>query len=645
MKNDKIVALDDRQKAREKLPVFYGSRDNFTHGFREVLNNGIDEVLNNFKIGTIEVELFDDLETISIKDSGRGIPIQEVDDNGKPYYDLIFTTLFAGGKYEASDNSNSGVNGVGLSTLVFSSEMFNSEIANGGFIYKIEYKDGGYIKTPLTKLGKTNEHYTKLTFKLDKEVYTSTTYSYEYIKDIVDKTAKVSPNITISLKYKDSIEEFNYSSLLDYFNTHTNDNFTDPYLGDNKLYEELDGEKTQIQVVFASTNSDENKLQECMLNGNNLIEKSSIYEGIINGFKLVTHKYAKENGLYLKNEKNIVSDDIDSSINFCCNVLSNRIEFANQTKFSTLKKLYKEISQKYIQELLEIYSVENKDEFLKLISNVLISKRIREKSEVNRSKLKKEFEEKVTNASNRPEKFIPCRSKIAEEIELILIEGESAKNCIETSRNKYNMCIYPLKGKPLNVLKAKSIDAILDNQEIKDILKILGCGVNYKGKNIKGVPHFNIENMNVGKILITTDMDVDGCHIQSLLLGLFYALAPELIKQGKIYLLHTPLYVITTKTEELYAYTEEERNSIIKNLTVKFKEVRYKGLGGISPQTMSKTAMDINNRRLEQVIWGDLEGGKNMINLCLTDEMSEERSKYIDDNGSNFFDYSLLEVN
>ena len=651
--NDKIVALTDREKAREKLPIFYGSRDNFTHGFREVLNNGVDEILNHFDNGIVEIILHDDLETITVKDSGRGIPIQEVNENGKPYYDLIFSTLFASGKYEANDKTNSGVNGVGTAVLNATSDIFNVEVCNNGYKYIIEYENGGYIKVPLTKLEKTTDHYTKITFKLDKTMYTETKYEYENIRNIIDKTSKVSPNITLKLFYNNNEEIFHFDSLEDYFINHSSDNLVESFAGINKTYDEINGEKTQIKVVLSCADNEDSLLQECMLNGNNLIEKSSIYDGIITGAKFFINKYIKDNGLYEKKEKNISYDDVNNVLSFCCNVLSNRVEFQSQTKFSTAKKLYQDVAYEYIKNVLEIYSIERKNDFVKLVNQVLLCKRANEKAESTRKEIKKMLEEKITNASNRPLKFVPCRSKNPNEINFVVIEGDSSLNSIKLGRNSYNTCILPLKGKPINPFKSK-LDKLLNNDEVKAIFKVLGCGMEYKGKSIKGVPKFNIENLQIDKLLIATDFDIDGYHIQCLFIAIIYTLAPQLLKAGKVYILYTPLYVIKIKTEieyngekskELLAYSETERNEIVKMLndkTISFKETRFKGLGGLSVPIMAK-ALSEDKRIIKQITMEDAEKTKELLELFLTDERLADRKEFIETKGKEYFDYSLYE--
>ena len=324
---------------------------------------------------------------------------------------------------------------------------------------------------------------------------------------------------------------------------------------------------------------------------------------------------------------------------------STNVSYMNQTKFTTSKELYKEVIKLHALDFMETYSIENEKALKPLVEKVLLTKRVNEKAAINRKSVRKILEEKIGNATSRPEKFIPCRSKDPKEVELILIEGDSAKNSIKTSRDSRYMCVYPLKGKPVNTLKAKNIDVIINNQEIKDIFKILGCGIEYKGKVVKGIPKFNIDNLLVDKILITTDQDHDGLHIQTLLITLFYTLAPELLKQGKVYVLYTPLYIIKCDKKEYLAYSEEERNSIVKTFTKPFEEVRYKGLGGLKPKVLSETAMNKEKRILKQITFEDVENCKNIIELFLSDDKirPKERKEYIEKYGEKYFDFSLLE--
>jgi len=634
---DKIRALNDREKAREKLPIFYGSRDNFMHGFREVgINNTIDEITNNFENGIIEIILHDDLETITVKDTGRGMPIGEVSD-GVPNWELFFTILFASGKYDAEDAENSGVNGVGGVCLQFSSIRYDVRSWYDNKEYIIEFENGGDIKTPLTYIGKTDKHGTEITFKLDKECYTKTKYNPNDLKDIINKASSSSPKTIIDFTYDNKTNSYHYDSLEDYYRLNIQE---DNYFKCNQKIYNDDNEITKIELLFSTSLE---PIQESYLNRNYLSEGGIINKGLLEGVKTSVHKYIKENGLYDKNEKIISIDDVGNSISFVISVLSSNVEFQSQTKFSTQKELYSKITKKYIQDYLEIIQIEQKDNFKKLVDQILLTKRSNEKAENSRKEIRKKLEEGISNNKVRPDKFVPCRSKNPNEVELIVIEGDSALNSIKSSRDAKTMCIYPLKGKIINAIKHK-LDKVLANDEVRDLFKILGCGMLYNGKQIKGVPIFNIDNLNVDKLLICTDRDTDGQHIETLLLTLIYTFAPELIKQRKIYILYTPLYVINYKKEELFAYTEEERNNLVKSFNGdKFTETRYKGIGGLKPQILNKTAMDVEKRKMKCVTWEEVEKGIEMLEICMSDKTLPQRKELIESEGYKYFDFSLIE--
>lgn len=636
MEFDKIRALNDREKARDKLPLFYGSRDNYLHGFREVaINNTVDEISNNFESGIINITLHSDYETITVTDSGRGMPIGEVTD-GIPNWELFFTRLFASGKYDLENGENSGTNGVGGTVLNYSSVLYDVISCYDGKEYKIEFAEGGEIKTPLTYVGKTDKHGTTITFKLDKECYTETKYKVEDLKNIINAVSGVSPKTTINFRFDDNINSYHYDTLEDYFKTNIQ---SDNYFKCNQSVYLDNNETTKIEVIFSTALE---PIQQSFLNRNWLTEGGSINKGVLDGIKLYIHKYCKDNALYNKNEKGITSEDVENTVSFVANILSSNVEFQSQTKFSTKKDLYGQLTKRYIQEWLEIFKNENKVGFKNLVDQILLTKRSNESAENKRKDVRKKLEESIKTVSTRPAKYVPHDNDDldAKDVELILIEGDSALNPIKTSRNPDNTSIYPLKGKIINAIK-NDIDKVLANTEVRDIFQILGCGVAYKGKKVKGLPTFNIDNLNVGKILITTDRDVDGGHIESLLLALFYTLAPELIKQKKIYILYTPLYIIKHKGKEYYAYTEEERNTMVRNLEG-CTERRFKGIGGLSPEVLNRTAMSSENRIAKCITWDEVQKGIDMMELCLSDDTMPERKEYIETEGYKYFDFSLI---
>ena len=622
MQNDKIRALNHREQAREKLPVFYGSRDNFLHGFKEVLNNAVDEILNNFPNGQIDIILHDDLKTITISDTGRGLPIADKDVNNIPYYELLFTTLFAGGKFEETDRIDSGVNGVGMCGLNYTSSIFQVYSCNKNKKYYIDYENGGNLKTPLTFIEDTEKHGTTITFKLDEEIYTNTVYIYERIRETIDKTSMVSPNITITLSYNNNKEIFHYDSLEHYFNTHCNKNIIEPFAFNNKTYEEKDGEKTQVEVVFSCSDEDD-LLQECMLNGNNLIEKSTIYEGIINGIKIFVNKYCKENNLYSKKEKPISNNDVENAVTFCCKIMSNRVEFQSQTKFSTQKKLYKEVTQKYIQEMLEVHSIEKQEDFIRMVNQILICKRAYEKSAKTIQATKKKLSEKVDGLFGRVDGLIDCKYH-NEESEIFISEGKSAMGSVILSRNPNFQAGYAIRGKILSCLKA-NYEKIFSNAVIIDLIKILGCGVEVKSKHNKELDNFNINNLRYGRIVINTDSDFDGQNIQVLLLTMIYRLMPQLIIQGKVYISQTPKYVIKNKEDKYYAFTDEEKDKLISKLKGKISISFLKGLGELNSIDMYNTALNPETRKMIKVTIGDVEKMIEKFEVWMDDDVTRRK--------------------
>jgi DNA gyrase subunit B len=619
MENDKVRALTDRQQARDKLPVFYGSRDNFPHGLREVINNAVDEILNNFENGVVNIHLHQDLKTITVTDTGRGLPIADIDDDGTPYHELLLTTLFAGAKYDDNDKTQAGTNGSGLCCLNYTSTLFQVTSYNQGKEYYIEYKDGGIINVPLNCLGTTDKHGTMITFKLDESVYTNIDFTYELIKFIADRTSKVSPNVTLTLTHGENKDVFHYDDLCDYFIKHTDNNFIEPLVFPNKEYLDKDGEKTQVEVVF-SCSGDEDLLQEAMLNGNPLTLQSTIHEGFFNGMRNFINKYLKDT-----KEKPIKSEDIANAVNFCCNVMSNRVEFEGQTKFSTEKKLYRSIVSQYVQEMLETYSIERKEDFLRLVNQVLICQKAYEKTKKSIAETKKKLSEKVDNLDGRIDGLTDCKFH-NEDSEFYICEGKSAQGSVASACNPKIQASYGIRGKILNCLKA-NYEKIFDNTVIITLIRILGCGVEVKSKHNKELDSFNIKNLRYGKVVISTDQDFDGLNIQVLLLTMIYRLMPQLLIQGKVYIAQTPKYVIKTKKDKFYAFDETHKDEIVKSLGSEKHVLDYvKGLGELDAKDMAYTALNPDTRNMIKVTIESVENMIKQFDVWCDEDVSKRKS-------------------
>ena len=660
--SEQIVVKSMKDKARDLINIYHDSPENFLNMLKENIANSLDIFKKNFpnrKDNQIKIILHNS-NKIEFIDNASGIPVEGIASDGRPNYEAIFEIDGAGSNY-SKDIDSAGQHGVFLYTLSMSAEDIEYFIARpNGNVYNIAYHKGDKVKdlNIVEKNHDKNNTYTRIIFSLDNEVWVNPSFTFEEICTIAQPQSSLYSNLTITVedKQQNLTEVFHYdNSLIDYFDEQTHDmNIVTDTIHIETIEEykfKKMGTNTdlvdniKIDLYFNYNNDNEHGFKKEFVNTADLIQFSTVQEGIIDGLRFSINKWLDTNGKYDKKERHISNDDVHSCLNYICDVRCKYIKYAGQIKQSTKDNKFKMVLSKIMKEYLEFYFIENPKDTNKICTQVLINSRARGKAETSRKSIRKELEEKVSNITTRPEKFVACRSTIPSEIELILIEGDSAKNPIKSSRSSYNQCIYPLKGKPINGIK-NNVDKLLANQEVRDIFKILGCGLTYNGKAVKGLPTFNIDNLQVGKIIIMTDRDTDGLHIECLLLSIFHILAPELIKQGKIYILMTPLYIITQGKNIVYAYTENERNDIVKAFGSKvFTEVRYKGIGGLSVLALKQTAMNIDKRIMYQYTWEDGQKNVDMINMCLSDSNDNalKRKLYIEKNGSKYFDYSLIE--
>lgn len=612
--NDKIRALDDRQKSRDKVSIWYGSASNFMHGLKEIIANGTDEVINNFDEGTVTVELFEDMQTIKVTDTGRGIPIHGETD-GVKNYELLFRTLFASTKYETSEQTTTGTNGVGATVLNYTSSIFHIESYYNGYKHSLKFENGGEVVQDLKKEKCGKEfHGTVITFKLDPEVYPVTTYIKEDVEDIAKRFAIGSPKVKIAFIHKDEEQIFHYESVEDYYGEIIGNTSTCPIItAPETLYEEEDessqikvrNERTQIKLTMSTTAE---PIQESYLNLTYLAEGGSFNDGIIAGVRMFSNKYCKDNRLFPKNVTSFATSDIESSLSFVAVALSNNVEFQNQTKLSTNKKLYRKLAQKHAIQLLEVFKVENESGMKKFINHLLAVQKHNSASLKAKQLLKKKLTEKVDGIGNKVDNLVDSK-KHGAEAEIFIAEGASALGSIVLARDAVTQAAYPLRGKILNCLKA-DYTIIFKNQIITDLVKVLGCGISTDRKN-KDLDSFDIKKLRYGKVIIATDADPDGAQIACLIITMFHRLMPELISGGYIYIAQTPLYEVKLENDEMiYFFSEKEKDDKLPSIKGKYIIARCKGLGELEPEVMSETAMDSETRNLVQVT---VEDAENMV--------------------------------
>lgn len=671
--SNNLSRLKGSEKIRRQPHVMLGSGGiaGVQQTMFEIVSNSIDRFKKGFGEKVVVIRHIDN--SITIEDFADGLPMDWNEEEKMYNWEMALYMLYAGGNYNKTDMDNGvlGSHGLGLASSQQSSEYMNVTVKKAGVIYKakfakgrpVNYVTGEFIgrddDIPLSKeegalllnISQNNDSATgtRINYKPDLEVFSDICIPHEWIYNKLKKQAVVNPGLTILFidELENKTEEFKYNDAREYLEElNCGKNVVD-ILRFNGVGTGQDKEtkpKYKVEYDFIMTLNNEHAITEYYHNSSELVNINGNATGDAVKKALVDsiNEYMVTKGMLNKNESKIKYADIEDSLLATMISKSSYTSYANQTKLQIDNKFIKDFITNDLKYKLNIYMIENDMEFNKICNRVLINKRSRENSEKMRRDVKKKLEENANSIAGRPEKFVPCRSKDPAEVEFILIEGDSAKNPIKMSRDARTMCIYPLKGKIINALKNNIAD-ILKNNEVIDIFKILGCGITYKGKKVKGVPEFDISKLKVGKILITTDRDHDGLHIEALLLALFYVLAPELIKQGVVHILYTPLYIIESGKKTIYAYTEEERNEIIKSFNgTKFKEIRYKGLGGLSTTVLNSTAMNKEARVLKQVTWEDMQRGIDMLELCMSEERVCDRKHFIETEGYKFFDYSLL---
>lgn len=621
--NDKIKILDDRAQSRDKLPIWFGSRDNFTHGVKEVIANAADELRNNGgETRLITVKLHDDFKTLTITDNGRGIKIHG-EENGFKRYELLFMKLFAGTKYDVTESVTTGTNGVGNTVLNYTSSYFKADSYYDGKVYTVEFEDGGRFKA-FSEDNSDKEHGTHITFRLDDKMYTKVEFTSELIDDIVNHFAVAALNIKFifidDTKEPSISKEYLYGNYEDRFKEMVDNKSTSAIytLGDMKFEEEIkliteDGEintleKNSYNIML--TTMPEAK-QESYLNMTYLERGGTINEGILDGVRLFLNKYCRDNKKFPKGMTYFKKDDIEFSVGFLAVVESNNVEYANQTKLATNKETYGKQAKKYVDELLTKISIEQPATFKKLLNHVLMVAKHNSANDSAVKKLTKKLKTKVDTIQGKIKKLIDCEIH-GLEAELYVTEGDSANGSIIDARDDEFQAAYPLRGKMINTLKADYAE-VFKNEEANDLIRAIGAGV-YGSK--KKELEFDLSKARYGKIIIATDADPDGYQIAVLITVFVYKYLRPMLENGMLYIAKTPLYELKLPNDEVvYFNSEKEKDDNIgKYEGKKYTLNRLKGLGEVDAHIMHETAMNPETRNLVQIKVEKAEEAYKMLN-------------------------------
>ena len=646
--NESIQKLEGPDRVRKRPGVIFGSDglDGCEHSVFEVISNSIDEAREGYGKKIIVTKFADG--SIEVEDFGRGCPVDFNNKENCFNWELVYCELYAGGKYNTNDGANYeysvGLNGLGLCSTQYSAEYMEVEIKRDGFKYNLRfekgYNVGGLKKEPYS--GKDTG--TRTRWKPDIEVFTDINIPSEYFIDTLRRQAIVNNGlkfefreqqgsrfITREVVYKNGIE--------DYVNETVGENRLSSvqlWHTERKGRDREDKPEYKVKINVALTFSNTNQLKEYYHNSSWLEYGGAPEKAVRNAFVYQIDAYIKQSGKYKAGESKVTFADIEECLVLVISSFSTVTSYENQTKKSITNKFIADAMTEFLRHQLEIYFIENKAEADKIVEQVLINKRSRERSEKERINIKKTLQSS-NSMVDRVEKFVDCRSREVSERELYIVEGDSALGSCKLARDASFQAIMPVRGKILNCLKAE-YDKVFKNDIITDLLKVLGCGVEVKSSSNKKLSNFDIENLRWNKIIICTDADVDGFHIRTLILTMIYRLMPTLINEGKVFIAETPLYEINTKQKTYFAYDESEKKEILEKIgDEKYTLQRSKGLGENQPDMMNLTTMNPDTRRLIKIMPEDAEFTSETFDLLLGDNLAG-RKDYIADNGYLYMD-------
>lgn len=644
--NHSISSLKGPDRVRLRPGVIFGSDgiEGCEHSVFEILSNSIDEAREGFG-QLIEVIRHQD-RSITIKDQGRGIPLDFNPKENRYNWELVFCELYAGGKYKNNSGQNYefslGLNGLGNCATQYSSEYMDVLVYRDGHQFKLHFEKGNNLGGLQKEKCKYEQTGTTITWKPDLAVFTDIDIPLEYYQTTLKKQAVVNAGLTFKLYDETSGETFEYcypNGIIDYLKEISQGKeFTGIQFFETQCRgrdrEDKPEYKVKLQMAFCFNN--EINLLEYYHNSSFLEYGGSPDKAAKAAFVNELDKCLKNQNKYNKDESRITFTDVQDSLIFVSNTFSTETSYENQTKKSITNKFIQEAMTDFLKQQLEIYLIENKAESDKILEQILVNKRSRETAERTRINIKKKLSGTV-DIGNRVKKFVDCRTKDLDKREIYIVEGDSALGSCKLGRDAEFQAIMPVRGKILNCLKAE-YDSIFKNEIIVDLLKVLGCGVEIKSKHNKDLNTFELNNLRWNKIIICTDADVDGFQIRTLILAMLYRLTPTLIQVGKVFIAETPLFEITAKDKVYFAYNEKEKQSILGKIGDKKCTIqRSKGLGENEPEMMWKTTMNPETRRLIQVVPDDIEQTERFFDLLLGDNL-QGRKDFIEENGYKYLE-------
>lgn len=589
---DQIQVLEGLEAVRKRPGMYIGSTSSrgLHHLVYEIVDNAVDEALAGY-CDTIDVQINED-NSITVRDDGRGIPTDINTKTGKPAVEVVFTVLHAGGKFGGGGYKVSGgLHGVGASVVNALSKWLEVKVCRGGKVHYQKYEYGKVVE-PLTVIGDCDPDFTgtEVKFLPDDTIFEDTVYDYKTLEIRLRETAFLTKNLKIVLRdvreEKPIEKTFHYEGGIKEFVNYLNK-------GKQELYDDViycEGTVNNVYVEVAMQHNDaytENTLS--FVNNINTPEGGTQVEGFKRAITKTFNNYAKQNKILKENEENLSGDDFREGLTAIISVKIEDPQFEGQTKQKLGNSEARAAVEGVMSEQLTYYLEQNPAIAKIICEKAVLAKRARDAARKAREATRKT----ALSVAALPGKLADCSDKNPENCEIFIVEGDSAGGSAKKARTRATQAILPLRGKILNVEKAR-IDKIMDNAEIRTMITAFGTGIQEE---------FDITKLRYNKIIIMTDADVDGAHIDTLMLTFFYRFMPELIKDGHVYLAMPPLYQVTRNKKNYYAYSDDELNQILTEIgrDNQNKIQRYKGLGEMDASQLWETTMDPNTRILKQV--------------------------------------------
>lgn len=614
-----IQVLTGLDPVRKRPGMYIGSTGpkGLHHLVYEVVDNGIDEALAGM-CDTINVIIHED-NSIEVSDNGSGIPVEKHPQTGKSTVETVLTILHAGGKFDSGAYKVSGgLHGVGVSVVNALSEWLIAKVRRNGNEYMQRFEKG-ITKSELEIIGKSTETGTTIHFKPDASIFEITEFSFETLEYRFREMAFLNKGVTITLEDKriDKLKEFYYEGGIQSFVEYINRNKTP--IQKKVIYFEVEKEGTTVELALQYTDGySENVLT--FANNINTQEGGTHLSGLRTALTRVINDYGRQYGYIKEKDNNLSGDDVREGLTGVLSVKLMEPQFEGQTKSKLGNSEIRGIVESISYEQINIYLEENPREGKVILEKAVSSQRAREAARKARDLTRRKS---VLENTTLPGKLADCQSTDIETSEIYIVEGDSAGGSAKQGRDRKFQAILPLKGKIMNVEKAR-LDRILGFEEIRALITAFGTGI---GED------FDIEKLRYGKIILMTDADVDGAHIRTLLLTFLFRYMRDLIDAGHVFIAQPPLYKVSRGKTEYYAYSDKELDEAIDKLgrTSNYQIQRYKGLGEMNPDQLWDTTMDPTKRILLKVTINDAIVADEIFTTLMGDKV-QPRREFIEEN-------------